>query len=314
VNIRGYEFNKVSGVGVSGASVDVWDAVDGTPAGSPLASTTTTSAGRWEFTGLTDTPKDVRVTFSGSIRWYKGLQKVSVTELESTFLTIQSGGQLSLLGNMVVNASAVIQFGATPGGAGTLRFTNAQQIDWRNAANTQDHAIYFDGSDQFKIDVNGATAILLSGNSSSTTMYFGGGSGAGNIRLMNAMGINWRNSTNTNDHSITWDNGDVLRIKPSLSTAFSVGSTFASIGSANQASAGLLRLQNLGSAGAINWRNNANSGDIGFYYDSGDIFTMTGATKDNAASAGGGNSTPATTSGYLPINYNGTRYKIPLYV
>lgn len=105
MDIRGYEFYKLSGLPISGAAVDVWDAVDGTPGGSPIASTTTTANGRWEFTGLTATPKDVRVTFSGAVEWYKGLGKVSITTL-----LVGTGGA-TILGNVGIGAAAVTNSG-----------------------------------------------------------------------------------------------------------------------------------------------------------------------------------------------------------
>ena len=114
MDIRGYEFYKTSGLPVSGAAVDVWDAVDGTPGGSPLFSTTTTANGRWEFTSLTDTPKDVRVTFTGSIRWYKGLAKDTVTR----FL-VGTGGLL-VLGNMGLGLAALPAANTMLGIGGTI--------------------------------------------------------------------------------------------------------------------------------------------------------------------------------------------------
>jgi hypothetical protein len=99
LDLRGYEFYKTSGAPISGATADIWDAVDGTPGGAPLFTTTTTATGKWEFLALTNTPKDVRVTFTGSIRWYKGL-----TQVDFTKLFVGSGG-ISLLGDLSILSS-----------------------------------------------------------------------------------------------------------------------------------------------------------------------------------------------------------------
>ena len=83
MDLRAPEYYAVSGLPVVGAQVDIWDAVLGTPAGSPLTSTTTDPNGWWTFTGLTDTPKDVRVTFAGYVRWYKGLTEANMFTVRS---------------------------------------------------------------------------------------------------------------------------------------------------------------------------------------------------------------------------------------
>jgi hypothetical protein len=81
VKIKGYEFLRSSGLPLSGLTVEVWDAVDGTPAGSPIDSTTTDGNGMWEFVGLTNSPKDVKVTNSGLVHWYKGATRHSLGRL-----------------------------------------------------------------------------------------------------------------------------------------------------------------------------------------------------------------------------------------
>lgn len=81
MDIRGFEFYAADGSPASGLTVQAWDAVLGIPVGSPIASTTTDSHGMWEFTDLTDTPKDVKVSLGGRYRWYKGLTRHSMSEL-----------------------------------------------------------------------------------------------------------------------------------------------------------------------------------------------------------------------------------------
>lgn len=94
MDLAGFEFYSVSGLPVVNAPVDVWDAVNGTPAGSPTASTTTDSNGKWAFTGLTGSLKDVRVTLSGRYHWYKGLSTWPGTQVVlagTVFPTGQTG-------------------------------------------------------------------------------------------------------------------------------------------------------------------------------------------------------------------------------
>ncbi len=81
VELRNWEFNQVTGLPVVGATVTVYT---GTLTHPPVTSETsgvTNGDGLWSFTGLTDTPKDVKVVANGQTKWYKGMSKHGVTAM-----------------------------------------------------------------------------------------------------------------------------------------------------------------------------------------------------------------------------------------
>jgi hypothetical protein len=79
VDLRNYEF-FAPGSAVIGANVFVYDASLAHPnPNSPLASTTTDGNGMWAFTGLTSSPKDVKVSYNNRDKWYKGLVRVGIS-------------------------------------------------------------------------------------------------------------------------------------------------------------------------------------------------------------------------------------------
>jgi len=78
-DLRNWEVFAGSGSPVAGATVEVIEASLVHPnTGTPISTTTTDSNGMWAFTGLTDTGKDVKVTYDGNIKWYKGMTRHSV--------------------------------------------------------------------------------------------------------------------------------------------------------------------------------------------------------------------------------------------
>lgn len=93
MDLKGYAFGS-DGVALSGATVNYYAAVEGTP-GSSLGSTTTDSNGMWTFTGLaafdgTSSSKfDVKVSYTvngqTTVRWYKGLSLSQPTDIERTY-------------------------------------------------------------------------------------------------------------------------------------------------------------------------------------------------------------------------------------
>lgn len=121
-DIRGYEFYKTTGLPVSGATVEYWDAVDGTPGGAATGSTTTTANGRWEFATVTDSPKDIKVSFTGSVRWYKGLKKDTFEKLLVNGQAIFENGIAVLAGGIV---STDISDPAAPGAGKVVLYSKS---------------------------------------------------------------------------------------------------------------------------------------------------------------------------------------------
>lgn len=84
MDLRNWEHYADTGAPVVGATVEVREAGLTSPnVSAVLASTTTNADGMWAFTGLTDTPKDIKVLYSGQIWWYKGLSRYSASAIFS---------------------------------------------------------------------------------------------------------------------------------------------------------------------------------------------------------------------------------------
>jgi hypothetical protein len=150
MDIRGWEFYGVSGLPVSGAAVDWWPASLTTPGGAASGSTTTDANGKWAFTGLTSQAVDVRVTFNGRYKWYKGLTQftlgaitgvVSVSGLGARITgdfttagtTLATTGQV-LFQTETANSNTII--GAVPSGSARVaRYVAHNAVDPFNACN-----------------------------------------------------------------------------------------------------------------------------------------------------------------------------------
>lgn len=79
MDLRNWETFVDTGAAVVGALVEVMAASLTHPNPNPvLDSTSTDSNGMFEFTGLSDGPKDVKLTYQGKIRWMKGLARHSI--------------------------------------------------------------------------------------------------------------------------------------------------------------------------------------------------------------------------------------------
>lgn len=79
MDLKGWEIFTKTGLPVVGATVEVFAATDAHPnPGSALSSVFTDPNGMWQFTGLVDGEKDVRVTYQTAVKWYKGRSWVSV--------------------------------------------------------------------------------------------------------------------------------------------------------------------------------------------------------------------------------------------
>lgn len=75
MDLRGYEFNQVTGLPVVGATVTVYTGTLTHPPVTAVTSGVTNGDGLWSFTGLTDVPKDVKVEANGQVKWYKGMSR-----------------------------------------------------------------------------------------------------------------------------------------------------------------------------------------------------------------------------------------------
>lgn len=119
MDLRNWETFVLSGLPVVGAAVDVRDATLTHPnASAVLASTTTNADGMWEFLGLSDTPKDIKLTYLGKIKWLKGLSKHSIDLAQGSAYTpanqnILRNGGLELWKR---GADSTFTFGSTGSG------------------------------------------------------------------------------------------------------------------------------------------------------------------------------------------------------
>jgi len=137
---------------------------------------------------------------------------------------------LDVLGNTIDNVAIMNSNAAIVSTIGAIRLGDGEKIGWRNSANTADHQIGIEGTDDIVIEVKGNNLINLRINnilqwsiSAGNTDFFGndldtigslsdnsanpgGGAfvGVGN----NVAGINWRNAGNTDDIGITVNASD----------------------------------------------------------------------------------------------------------
>ncbi len=82
MDLRGFEASVTTGNPVVGATVNVREANLLTPNVTAVLDTTTTDAnGMWEFAGLSDTPKDIDITYLGQHWTYRGKTQVSVDQI-----------------------------------------------------------------------------------------------------------------------------------------------------------------------------------------------------------------------------------------
>jgi hypothetical protein len=94
MDLRNWEFS-VLGTAIVGANVYVYAADTAHPnPNAAISSTTTDSNGMWSFTGLTEAAKDVKVTYNGRDKWYKGLSRHSVGISAPYVGTLTTAGDL----------------------------------------------------------------------------------------------------------------------------------------------------------------------------------------------------------------------------
>lgn len=130
---------------------------------------------------------------------------VTITSPHFTTPVIDSGGLTITAGSLAI--------GTTPAGAGLIRLPNNNAIDWRNAANTNDHTLSFNSSDQFQITTNMTTTLLWDGSAQILQLASNAvPAGGGIIRVPNNKSINWRNAANTADDALNFDASDRLAV------------------------------------------------------------------------------------------------------
>jgi hypothetical protein len=254
--LTGFELYTIGGLSVVGATVEVWNAAAGTPAGSPIASTTTDSNGEWTFTGLTDTPKDVKVTFTGGVvRWYKGLTSAHLAQLLVGGAVVIAGGTIDAASAAAVALTVAPTLRATADNdvltalrlnatyndnghsgvqhAGFSIGSVANNIGGGMNVNTGLQIQFGAGSGNKILDLlNGAGTEYFYVRSDGAAAFFGpyislsgAPAGAGAIRLPTSVNIDWRNAGNTNDHAVGFNSSDEFVIAPNLTATFVMDTT-----------------------------------------------------------------------------------------
>jgi hypothetical protein len=99
---------------VVGANVSVYEASLTHPnPGAAITTTTTNSDGMWEFSGLSDSAKDVKVEYTSRVKWYKGLT------LHSVYAVREFAEDTLADQNLVDNGGAEVNTGTAPFSPGT---------------------------------------------------------------------------------------------------------------------------------------------------------------------------------------------------
>lgn len=219
--------------------------------------------------------------------------QTGVVVLSSTYLALAGGTLVGALTGTtmtgtVLTGTTAVRAGATPwASSGQVRLPSLGQINWRNAADSGDIGGFSsNASDQVQIgsDLVGSSDSFRNLGSStirwanvlSIIGTFGGNNpaSAGALRMPNATSIVWRNAANSgNVTALTVNSSDQLSIGadlvPSSDSFRNLGAAalrwanilgiIVTAGGNNPAASGQIRLPN---GSQINFRNNANSGDI----------------------------------------------------
>jgi len=220
----------------------------------------------------------VRMNVSDIIAWRNAAntQDNSIAFSNNIFGISFDGSNLTKFGNIYMS------MGTNPSATGYIRLPNSQAIAWRNAANSGDITITTNSSDNIVLDTSRTT---LFGTFSTTSAN---PSTVGFIRFGNSqIGVAWRNSANTNNHYIRFNN-DIFEFKfdntseytLSASEADWLGNNLRNVGflesnATNPSATGIIRL---GNNEGINWRNNANTTDLSLVVTASDILQFNGTT------------------------------------
>jgi hypothetical protein len=70
--------------------------------------------------------------------------------------------QLDMSGKNLIIGAGTLQFGTVPANGGVIRLPINDRIGWRNSANTNNHQIGFDGSDDFIVNIDASTEYNFS--------------------------------------------------------------------------------------------------------------------------------------------------------
>lgn len=134
MQLRNWEFFGPYDTPMVGATVQAYEATLTHPSlASPVASTVTDSNGMWAFASLSETAKDIKVTWGGLslyTRWYKGMTQHNVSLLQ----------QASLGSSLVMSGTSAAR--PAPGVAGRLYYVNdglAQHMSRDNGVSWDDH-------------------------------------------------------------------------------------------------------------------------------------------------------------------------------
>lgn len=198
--------------------------------------------------------------------------------------------------------------------AGSLRLSNTEAIDWRNAANSANAALAYSASDRLTLDgvniptisstdtltnktltsptINGATvsgtftgALTFASAitfSTSTTAPFhqtdnSNNATTGFIRLPNTNVIAWRNAANSANHTVQLNASDLFEFSAGLtSTTYVASTSFTSPNfSTSSSNKATAGVVRLANTDQIEWRNAANSANTTLIVNSSDQLEYT---------------------------------------
>lgn len=234
-----------------------------------------------------------------------GFTRLQFGGTSSSFAAIRVGGTTTQLEFVLADNSAyalarALTFVATTSvevgtaniaTAGSVRLSNNTSIGWRNAANTSNHTLALNTSDNFTLSapltvtgsISSTTSLTATTAVTAGTAFIGPGTAAsaGSIRLANNTDIAWRNAANSANVSFT--------VNTSNQFDFGANALLSQNGfqhgGVNASATGVVRLGNNASVG---WRNAANSADILLTLNSSNIFTFGAALSvPNGITAGG---------------------------
>lgn len=140
-----------------------------------------------------------------------------------------------------------------PASAGFIRMAKTEGIYWRNNANSADLSVTIDSSDNVVISTSVKSPAFISSTANPAS--------AGQVRLAKTDSIKFRNNANSADITTSLDTDDSFLVSSAVKTPYFTTNA------SNVASTGQVRLAK---TELVNWRNNANSGDVNLGLDTSD--------------------------------------------